>query len=200
MLMDTLLNSILLFTTIGGMPDKVNLYITDRYLLSESKHIIDGGPHVWLYDVEHSTIYTLKEGEVTSVVIEPKEWGQERGWKAVGFDVRAREKVADTTFQGCDCVLLRESVGGPDIFNPGHTDVSYEYKIMCHSPEIESLPLQTRLAIPNYREWEQEAYPLLVKHWVEGAEISPVIDTQLFKQQPFPVDKVREWFGIEIKP
>jgi hypothetical protein len=199
-MIDTLLQSILLVTTIGGDLDPTNLYITDRYLLSESKHVIDGGPHVWLYDVEHSIIYTLKEGNVTSVVVEPKEWGQERGWKAEGFDSIAREKVADTTFQGCDCVLLQETVRGPDVFKPDQRDVSYRYKVMCWIPEVESLPLQTRLAIPSYREWENEEYPLMVKDWLEGAEAFPVMDTQLFRQQPFPVDKVREWFGIEIQP
>jgi len=199
-MIDTFMQSILLVTTIGGMPDSINLYVTDRYLLSESKHVIDGSPHVWLQDLQMEIMYVLKNGEVTSLNIPPKEWGQERGWKAEGFDATACEKVADTTFQDCDCVLLRESVSGPDVFKPGQTYVHHEYKIMCHIPEIENLPLQTRLAIPNYREWEKGCFPMLVKHWIEGTEEVPIISTQIFNQQPFPVDKVREWFGVEIKP
>lgn len=198
MIRESAIYPILLVTFIGGLSEPMKLYITEHYLLLVGIQPLDNTPHNWLYDVRNEKFYTLRRGVVECHAFEPYRFGEPRGWSSLGYELIARTKIADTTYLNCDCVVLREEYLAPDLFNPGQKRTSHSYKVMCKVPEIERLPLQTRLGIPWYKEWVSEEYPLLVKEWHDAGEGSPSQETRVIEMAPFPAAEVKEWFGVDI--
>jgi hypothetical protein len=89
-------------------------YITDHYVLLASKSLVDSTPYNWLHDVRSGTIHILDHGEHKQVNVDPVEYGEKRVWVAVGTEYLGYEKMTDTTYQGCECIILRENKRMPD--------------------------------------------------------------------------------------
>jgi len=199
MIGDTLVYSLLLISSIGGIENQTKHYITDHYILLESIRPSDGTPYNWLHDIRAGTMHILDHGEHKQVNVDPVEYGEKRAWVVVGTEYLGYEKMTDTTYQGCKCIILRENKRMPDPMSGGAKFTSFTYKVMCRVPEIEALPLQTRLNIPGYKEWIDEAYPMLMKEYVHDSPL-PIIEKRMERKVPFPTAKVREWFGVEVGP
>ena len=198
MLSDTIIYCLMMIPSISGQ-NYGKFYITDHYVLLESKSLVDSTPYNWLHDVRADTVHVLKQGEYEQIAAYPVEYVELREWVAVGSEVLGYHKVADTTYQGCDCIVLREDRRMPDPFSAGKSFTSSVYNIMCKVPEIEALPLSTRLRIPGYKEWVNEAYPMLMMQYDKEAPI-PITETRFEHGVPFPRERVREWSGVEVGP
>jgi hypothetical protein len=101
-----------------------------------------------------------------------------------------------------ECQIIKEIWSVSDLPTAKEGVLFTEFHCMCKSLDIEALPLQTRLKIPLYKEWINKEYPLLVKRWIDPPLDPPItiIEVNAIEQRPFPIDQVRDWFGIEIKP
>lgn len=179
------------------------VFATADYLFFEGESVL-GGKVCHLSDLRRMKHYHYVEREEKRQVVDlqPRYPGVQRGWSSEGTKLLSRTVVREITFLGYEGVHIREIEQRPHPFGSYRPPVASPMEACaCKIPELDALPLQTRLHLSFYKEWKNQDYPYILKewrNWEEEGQTITIFQVFAIERAPFPYERIKELFGVTL--